>query len=173
MNKKLDHVKGGKILELVLVLLAIALVAVVILLFKSKSIGFIAGIMILVTTGSIIWLVYKYYKPAFTEITFYKDSIVSKTHFESEELSVKNIKGIWFITHPKSEEVYTFSPNNFPTKGSLVLIGDIDYFNDAEYVGLNGITALCDSFSEGYTTLYYRKELDDILMYYFNKINSR
>ena len=40
-----------------------------------------------------IWFTCKYYKPAFTNVIFSDEGIISKTHFEQEKLPIDTIKG--------------------------------------------------------------------------------
>jgi len=166
--------KGGKIVGTLLILLPISLAVVMIILFLEKNPGFMALIILLLALGTFIWLAYKFYKPGFTEIIFSGTDITSKTYSESEVLELDDIKGIWFLKHPHQDAIAEiYNPNKRPPKNSLIIIGDIQYFDGAQYFGLDSATTLHDSFSYGYTSIHYRKELDEILDYYFYKINER
>jgi len=173
-TQKFNHMKGGKILGSFLILLTFGLFFVIYLLFTEKSVDFISTIFLLCTTGTIVWVVYKFYKPSFSEVIFSDTNIVSKTHFETETLNLEDIKGIWFLTDPHEQSsIEIYSQDNKPPKNSMVIIGDIEYFEGAQYFGLNMAATLHDSFSNGYTAINYRKELDEVLDYYFRKIKER
>lgn len=161
-------------MEIILIVLTIILVGVWVILFIDKNFDFISVLVILAVIASVIWFTYKFYKPAFTDVLFSDDGIVSKTHFEQEKLSMNDIKGIWYYKNTQGGEnkVKLYSGKD-TYKGCVIVIGDISRFKDVEYIGLNGITLLRDSFNKGYTTLYYRKKLDEVLEYYNRKIQNK
>lgn len=168
------HMRGGKILSSILVLLTIGLIGLVYLLFTEKSVDFLSIIMILAAVGTIAWVTYKFYKPGFTDIIFHEDGIISKTHFEREELRIEDIEGIWFLQTPNEDgTIEEYSPTEKVPKNSLIVIGSINCFYGAEYFGLNGpASTLHDTFDQGYTAIHYRKELDEVLEYYYHKIKK-
>ncbi len=165
--KKFSHMKGGKVLEICLVLSVIFLIVVAFLLFRDMEVGFVSAFILLVIIGLSIRFVYRFYKPAFTDVIFSDDRILSKTHFEQSELAVNDIKGIWYYKNvrlpvlemnPYSEEA--------DLKGCIVVIGDLAGFDNARSMDINGSRILCDTFGKGYTTLVYRKALDEVLNHY-------
>lgn len=173
-TKKFSHLKRGKAYGTFLILLTFFLVFMLIMLFIEDKADFLPALSLLLGIASFTWFTYRFYKPAFTDILFSEDGIVSKTHFEQEKLSLNDIKGIWYYknTQGKSPEIKPYSENN-SFKGCMIILGDINRFRDAGFAGLDGITLLYDSFKPGYTTLHYRKDLDEILAYYNRKIQNR
>lgn len=174
-SQKINHMQGGKVLAVTLIVSAISLVVVSVFLIIDKYLDFISIITLLFCNVTVMWLAYKFYKPGFTEVICSENGIVSKTNFEQEKLSLEDIKGIWYYKNNQSEqvEIKPYSKNNESLKGTVIIIGDIDFFKDVEFSGINGATILRDSFKKGYTTLHYRKSLDKVLNYYMQKIESR
>ena len=166
--------KGGAALEIFLIVATIAIMVLAVLLIMDGKCNFMFGITLLISIGSMIWLSTQYYKPAFTEITFLDDGIVTKSGSEQQKLTINDIQGIWYfkISQGAEAEIMEYS-EDASLKGSIVVIGDIEYFAEIDFVGLNGMSMLRDSFKQGYTTIYYRKELKEILSYYHRKIQNR
>lgn len=173
-TQKFSHIRGGKALEIILIIVLIAVSALAIFLIIEDNVSFWSAVSMILALGIFIWLAYKCYKPTFTDIYFSETGIVSKTNFESEELSLNDIKGIYFLRVPyKNAKIETYSPSNLPPKDSLIVIGNIKYFDGAHFFGLLGSgSILHDSFSKGYTSIQYRKKLDPVLDYYYKKIRS-
>lgn len=156
-------------IEIILIILTIVLIGVVGLLLFDKALDMLSILVLLVSVVSVIYFTYKYYKPAFTEVTFSDEGIISKTPFEEERLPIDAIKGIWYYKNGYKTEIKPYSEKD-NLKNCIVIIGDIDRFTDVEYIGLNGSTTLRDSFKEGYTALVYRKRLGEVLKEYDYKI---
>lgn len=172
--QKFNHMPGGKVFGVIFVVLGIALVGLSILLIMAKNIDILSVLVLLVSVVCVIWFAYKFYKPGFTEIIFSEDGIVSKTPFEEERLSLDDIKGIWYYVNRQTSEheILPYSEDTVLKSNCVVIIGDLDYFSGVEYVGMNGMMILHDSFKKGYTTLCYRKKLGAILNYYRDKIQA-
>lgn len=173
-TQKFSHIRGGKVLEIILIIVTSAVSAFAIFLIIEENIKFLSAVIILFSIGVFIWLTYKCYKPTFTDIIFSETSIISKTNFEKEKLNIGDIKGIYFLRTPyKGAQIEIYSPNNPLPKDCLILIGNIKSFEGATFFGLLGSSSILhDSFSKGYTTILYRKKLDPILEYYYRKIKE-
>lgn len=156
-------------IEIILIILTIVLIGVVGLLLFDNALDMLSILVLLVSVVSVIYFTYKYYKPAFTDIIFSDEGIISKTHFEEERLPIDAIKGIWYYKNGHQTEIKPYSEKD-NLKNCTIVIGDVDRFTDVEYIGLNGSTMLRDSFKKGYTTLIYRKRLEGVLKEYDYKI---
>lgn len=173
-EKKFNHMPGGKVFILIMLIVLIGIITLVFLLFTERSVDFISAIMLLVFVGGLIWLLIKLYKPGFTELRFTEEGINTKTHFASETLLLKDIEGIWLIKPPFMKvELEEYTPQSEKLGGAILIIGDYLRFDGAHFIGIFTSRILHDSFASGYTTVYYRKELDPILHYYYNKISSK
>ena len=168
-TQKFSHMPGGKALEIIIAILTIVLFIIFLVLLFANALSFISVLILLVSVISVIWFTYKYYKPAFTDVIFSDEGIISKTHFEQEELPIDTIKGIWYYKNGNQTCIKPYSDKD-KLKNCIIIIGDIDYFTNVEYIGLNGSSVLRDSFKRGYTTLVYRKKLDGVLKEYDYKI---
>lgn len=155
------------------IMLAI-LVVMCFLMIWGKKVDFISALSFLAAVVGVGWLIYKLYKPTFTDLSFSDDGIVSKTHFERAELSLEKIKGIWYLSCKETESKY-IKPysEEADLRGCVIIFGDIDCFVNVEYVGVGGMNVVRDSFKEGYTTIQYRKSLNEMLQYYNSKIKNR
>ncbi|MCC8152947.1 MAG: hypothetical protein LIP01_01260 [Tannerellaceae bacterium] len=173
-TQKFNHMKGGKIIGLVFFSLSIILIVAVFLLFIEMSVGIIAAISLFISVGVLLFTTYTFYKPSFTEVIFSDSGIISKTHFEKENIPMNEIKGIWYYKDTMDEEydIVPYSEGD-DLKGCMVIIGDIECFTDLDYASMSGINMLCSTFKKGYTALYYRKELDEVLKYYHRKIQNK
>ena len=161
-TQKFSHMVGGKILEVIMVISAIALLVLFLMFLFADALDVIPMLILLVSVISVIWFTCKYYKPAFTNVIFSDEGIISKTHFEQEKLPIDTIKGIWYYRCGHETEIKPYSDKD-KLKNSIIIVGDIDCFTNVEHIGLNGSTVLRDSFKNGYTTLVYRKRLDRVL----------
>lgn len=184
-EQKFSHLRSGKALGITLIILQIALIGVGIALFiSSTDPGFrtlisssMPQILRLLTGGVVtigfMFLLYRFYKPGFTDVIFSTKGIISRTPFEQQELSIDNIKGIWYFRQNECENIilkpYSKQEN---LKGCIVVIGDRNRFLNVETVGM-GFMMLKDAFNPGYTSLFYRKGLDEVLEYYNHQILSR
>ncbi|WP_293670021.1 hypothetical protein [uncultured Parabacteroides sp.] len=168
-TQKFSHMTGGKVLETILIILAITLFVLFLILLFANALNIISMLLLLVSVMSVLWFTYKSYKPTFTDVIFSDEGIISKTHFEQEELPIDTIKGIWYYKNRHETEIKPYSDKD-KLKNCIIIIGDIDCFTDVEYIGFNGSTTLRDSFKKGYTTLVYRKRLDGVLKEYDYKI---
>lgn len=161
-TQKFSHMAGGKFLEIIIMILTIVLFVIFLLLLFANALEFMSVLILLVSVISTVWFTCRYYKPAFTDVTFSDEGIISKTHFERESLPIDTIKGIWYYKNNHQTEIKPYSDKD-KLKNCIIIIGDIDCFTNVEYIGLNGSTMLRDSFKKGYTTLVYRKRLDPVL----------
>lgn len=168
-TQKFSHMAGGKILEIIMIILTIALLVIFLGLLFLNALEVISMLILLVSVISVTWYIYKNYKPAFTDVIFSDEGIISKTHFEQEELPINTIKGIWYYKNRHETDIKPYSDKD-NLKNCIIIIGDIDCFTNVEYIGLNGSTMLRDSFKKGYTTLVYRKRLNGVLKEYDYKI---
>lgn len=170
-----SHMRGGKTLFFISAFLATALVIVSTMLLLSGRADFIALISIFIANVMVVLVACKTYKPAFTRIRFEGDKIVSKSGSEWEELKLKDIQGIWYSNnyHLDSMTFTPYTPNDKKIKGgSLIILGDLDYFNGAEFITMNNLNVILkDCFWQGYTTLHYRKSLKTVLDYYYQQIS--
>lgn len=173
-TQQFSHMRGGKIFGTILILLSFFLIATLTMVFVEKAANLFTLVILLTGTTSFAWFTYKFYKPAFTDVVFSEDGILSKTLFEWEKLSPEDLKGIWYYRNKQGVKPdikpYAKGEN---LKGCVLILGDIERFEDAGFIGLDGITLLHDSFKPGYTTLHYRKKLDEILAHYHRKIQKR
>lgn len=167
--QKFSHMAGGKIMEIIIIILTISLLAIFLILLFANALDIISILILLVSVISIICFTYKFYKPAFTDVVFSDEGIISKTHFEQEKLPIDTIKGIWYYKNKHEADIKPYSDKD-NLKNCIIIIGDIDCFTNVEHIGLNGATVLCDSFKKGYTTLVYRKRLSGVLKDYDYKI---
>ena len=72
---------------------------------------------------------------------------------------MNDIKGIWYYKNTQGGEnkIKLYSGKD-TYKGCVIVIGDISRFKDVKYIGLNGITLLCNSFNRDIRPyIYYRK----------------
>lgn len=176
---KINHMPGGKVLAVILFILVIVLFFAAIALFLAPhvSVGFIAGIALIVAVASCIWLAYKFYKPGFTDVLFTEEGIISKTPSERSELRIEDMKSIWITKLPVGHHPFEeYGPHNLAEKNTLIYFGDIDYFDGASFFGLMGApSTLHDTFTDDYATIYYRKGkgMDEFFEYYYKKIKER
>jgi uncharacterized membrane-anchored protein YitT (DUF2179 family) len=161
-TQKFSHMIGGKIVGTITIISAITLLVLFFMFLFANTIDILFMLILLVSVISAIWLTYKYYKPAFTDVIFSDEGIISKTHFEQEELPIDTIKGIWYYKNGNQTCIKPYSDKD-KLKNCIIIIGDIDCFTNVEYIRVNGSTMLRDSFKKGYTTLTYRKRLDGVL----------
>lgn len=168
-TQKFSHMTGGKVFEIIMIILSIVLIVLFFLLLFNNLLDILSILILLASTISVIWVTCRYYKPAFTEVIFSDEGIISKTHFEQESLPIDTIKGIWYYKNNHHTEIKPYSDTD-KLKNCTIIIGDIDCFTDVEYIGLDGTTMLRDSFKKGYTTLIYRKRLKEVLKEYDYKI---
>lgn len=172
--QKYSYIKGGKVFSVLLVLLAIFFAVVLAMFLARKSVDFELSFLIISLAVLYIWQVLRFSKAAFTKIVFTTESITSKVGTCSLELELRDVKGIWFLKSTRNEvEVEAYSLNCKPSEGSLVVIGDIKLFDKVHYLGTQSSYLLVDSFGNGYTTIYYRKELDTVLAYLYSKLEEK
>lgn len=161
-TQKFSHMTGGKVLEIIIAILTIVLLIIFLVLLFANALNVISVLILLVSVVSVVWFTYKYYKPAFTDVIFSDEGIISKTHFEQEELPIDAIQGIWYYKNGHETDIKPYSDKD-KLKNCIIIIGDIDCFTNVEYIRVNGSAVLRDSFKKGYTTLVYRKRLDGVL----------
>ena len=171
--QQFGHLKGGVAIGIIFIALAIIIVGVIILLLMNNVLSSVKyTILIFGAFGVALWVIARMCRAMFTVVTFSESEIASKTLFMSDTLKVSDVKGIWTLRHPYNgmeAESYTLGLDSKQLKGRLVIIGDIKHFDDARFMA----SSLVDSFAYGYTALYYRKDLDDVLAYYYKKIKER
>ena len=173
-EQKFTHVQGGKILGILLIITCVCLILGVIYFFAKRSVDFITAASLVALIIATIWLTFKAFKPMFTNIIFEENRIKSQCLSQKEELSLQEIKGIWYFQTTefgKRKTIIPYTEKEKPDKNSVIILGDIDYFENAEFV-LIGHALLVDSFKDGYTSLHYRKKLDSVLDYYLKKIKE-
>lgn len=169
-----SHMIGGHIYAISLIILFVILliVSLVGLLRLNDFFGFFIILVVDFLVGLLAWRVTKI---GFTTVTFEGNTIESKSTSDSELLDINEIKGIWYSKnyHLPNMTFIEYTPEQKIPFGSLVLIGDIDYFEGAEFLSMNGMNfALKDCFWRGYTTLQFRKALKPVLDFYYNHLNN-
>lgn len=172
-DQKFSHLQSGKTLGITFIILDILLIGVFIsmIIFGKFHLLHIllSGAITIIFTN----LVYNIYKPGFTDIIFSTDGIISKTPFEQQKLTIDDIKGIWYFKQKECENIILKSySEQCNLEGCIVVIGDRNRFLNAETVGM-GFMMLKDTFNPGYTSLFYRKDLDEILENYNLQIQKR
>lgn len=176
---KLNHMPGGKVLAIILIILVVGLIFAAIALFLAPhiSVGFFAGITLIIAVGTFVWLAYKFFRPGFTEVIFTPEGIISKIPSERAEMRVEDMKGIWMISLPIEHNGFErYSPSNALRKNTLLLFGDVEAFDGATTFGLMGAPGtLYDTFDNDYATIYYRKNkgIDEFVDLYYRKIKER
>ena len=174
-EQKFTHFQGGRILGVLIIITCVCLILGAIYFFEQRSVDFITVASIVALIIATIWFTFKAFKPMFTNIIFEENRIKSQCLFqEEEELSLQEIKGIWYFQTTefgKRKTIIPYTEKEKPDKNSVIILGDIDCFKDAKFV-LMGHALLVDSFKDGYTSLHYRKKLDSVLNYYLKKIKD-
>ena len=177
---KLNHMPGGKVMAIITIILVVILIIAAIALFLAPhiSVGFFAGITLLLAAGTCVWLAYKQFRPGFTEVIFLEEGIISQVLSEKSEMRIEDMKDIWITSLPLENNTFErYDPDNNPLrKNTLLLFGDIDAFDGATTFGMMGAPGmLYDTFEDDYATIYYRKNkgIDEFVDLYYRKIKDR